>query len=304
VTVTAEPLVGWRIEAVAQDLAEEDAFELRGIMPAQGWRAFVRGTAAELQGAGRPLRGARLLIAGDLPRAAGLGSSAALCVALAMALLDEEPEDRLELAELCSQVENRWVGARTGLLDQLAVLLSEKGKALRLDMRGPDVEAIPLELHGFILAVLDSGASREHAASGYNRRREECRAACERLGLASLRDAGPGYARHLPHPLDLRVRHVVSENGRVDQAVAALEGGDPERLGSLLDASHASLRDDYEVSTPEVERTVEACKLAGAAGARVMGGGFGGSVLALYPPGVTPAAGSLVVAPGAAAGLM
>ena len=296
--------MGWRIEVAARDLGEEDAFELRGVLPVPGWRAFVRGTAAELQGAGRPLRGARLDISGDLPLGAGLASSAALCVALALALLGDEPEDRLELARLCSQVERRWAGAETGLLDQLAVLLAQEGSALRLDLRDLSATAVPFELGGWTLAVLDSGASREHAESGFNRRREECRAACEQLGLQSLRDAEPGDAERLPDPFAGRVRHVTTENARVDDAIAALRNGDLDRLGRLLDESHASLREDYEVSTPEVERAVEACRSAGAAGARIMGGGFGGSVLALYPPGAEPAPGSMAVAPGPAAHLM
>jgi galactokinase len=295
---------GWRIEAVARDLGEEDAFELRGVMPKPGWRAFVRGTAAELQAAGRPLRGTRLEISGDLPHAAGLGSSAAMCVALALALLGDEPRNRLELARLCSQVERRWAGAETGLLDQLAALLASPGHALMLDLRDVSAAPVPLELGDWTLAVLGSGTPREHAASGYNRRREECRAACAELGLASLRDAGPGDPDRLPDPLGRRVRHVLSENERVEQAVAALGDADLERLGHLLDASHASLRDDFEVSTPGVERAVEACRMAGAAGARVVGGGFGGAVLALYPPGAEPVAGSLAVEPGPAARLL
>jgi galactokinase len=264
----------------------------------------VRGTAAELQAAGRPLRGARLTISADLPRGAGLGSSAALCVALALALLGDEPPDRLELARLCSQVENRWAGAETGLLDQLAVLLAVEGSALRLDLRDVSAAPVPLELGGWTLAVVDSGSAREHRSSGYNRRREECRTAREELGLSSLRDARPEDAARLPDPLDRRLRHVASENERVEEAVGALRDGDLERLGRLLNASHASLRDDYEVSTPGLERAVEACRAAGAAGARVVGGGFGGSVLALYPPRADPVPGSLEVAPSPAAGLM
>jgi galactokinase len=302
--VTAEPLFGWQIEAAARDLGEEDSFELRGVMPKPGWRAFVRGTAAELQAAGRPLRGTRLEISGDLPRGAGLGSSAALCVAVALALLGQAPPERIELARLCSQVERRWAGAETGLLDQLAALLAEPGQALRLDLRDVSAAPVPLELGDWTLAVIDSGAPREHASSGYNRRREECRAACEQLGLPSLRAARAEDVARLPEPLDARVRHVVGENARVDDAVRALEAGDLEWLGRLLDASHASLREDYEVSTPEVERAVEACRQAGAAGARVMGGGFGGSVLALYPRGAEPVPGSLVVQPGPAARLL
>jgi galactokinase len=166
-------------------------------------------------------------------------------------------------------------------------------------MRGPTLETVPLDLGEHTLATLPSGADRSLASTGYNERREECRAACERLGIESLRDATTTAG--LPDPLDRRVRHVISENERVDAAVAALEAGDLGELGRLLDASHASLRDDYEVSTPQVERAVDACKAAGALGARIMGGGFGGSVLALFPPGREPLSGAVSVSPGPAA---
>jgi galactokinase len=153
-----------------------------------------------------------------------------------------------------------------------------------------------------VLAVLDSGAHRSIAHSSYNERREECRRAAELLGVASLRDARDGSA--LPAPLDRRVRHVLTENERVDAAVAALGAGDMPALGELLDASHASLRDDYEVSVPEVERAVAACRDAGALGARIMGGGFGGSVLALFPPGAHPPGAAIQVGPGPGARLL
>ena len=157
---------------------------------------------------------------------------------------------------------------------------------MRLDMRTLEAEQVELDLGDHVLAVLDSGASRSLAESGYNERREECRRAPRLLGVESLRDATDGAG--LPDPLDRRVRHVVTENERVDAAVAALGTRDPVALGELLDRSHASLRDDYEVSVPEVERAVTACSEAGALGARIMGGGFGGSVLALFPPGAEP----------------
>jgi galactokinase len=240
----------------------------------------------------------------DLPIGAGLSSSAAFAVALALALLGlagaDEP-DRVELAKLCSRVENEWVGARTGLLDQLAVLLGREGHALRLDCRTLETEQVPLDLGDWRLATLDSG---EEHGPGYNDRRDECERARRELGLESLRDAELGDAERLPAPLDARVRHVVSENGRVDAAVASLRGGDLQALGELLDASHRSLRDDYEVSTPAVERTVECCREAGAAGARIVGGGFGGAVLALFPPGAEPPSGAVPVSPGPAARLL
>ena len=163
---------------------------------------------------------------------------------------------------------------------------------------------MPLELAGWTLVTLDSGAVHSIAYSGYNERRRECREACEALGIGSLREARAEDLERLPEPLLSRARHVVTENGRVDATVAALRAGDLDEVGRLLDASHASLRDDYAASVAEVERTVERLKAAGAAGARMVGGGFGGAVLALLPPGVVAPAGSLVVAPGPPAGLL
>jgi len=300
VTVTAEPIDGERIEAHAADLDERDAFALAGDDgAAEGWRAFVRGTVAELRAAGHAVRACRLTIEGDLPHGSGLSSSAALEAALCLALLEDPDVDRVELAKLCSRVENDHVGAQTGLLDQLAVLCGQEGSALRIDFRDLSIEPVPLELGGWRLVTLDSGAAHEHAGGGYNERRAECAAACEALGIASLREAAS--AEGLPSPLDRRVRHVLSENARVDATAEALGAGDLREVGRLLDASHASLRDDYEASVPEVERTVAALKAAGAAGARMVGGGFGGSVLALLPPGVSPPGGSVSVAPGPAA---
>jgi galactokinase len=303
VTVTAEPLArGGRIEARALDLGEEDEFALEGVGgagSATGWRAFVRGTVAELRAAGHAVRSCRITIEGDLPHGSGLSSSAALEAALCLALLEDDDVDRVELAKLCSRVENDHVGARTGLLDQLAVLCGQDGQALRIDFRDLAIEPVPLVLGDWRLVTLDSGASHEHAAGGYNERRAECAAACQALGIGSLRDAVS--AEGLPAPLEGRVRHVLTENARVDAMAAALAAGDLARAGSLLRESHASLRDDYEASVPEVERAVEALERAGAAGARMVGGGFGGSVLALFPPGATPPDGCVSVAPGPAA---
>ena len=302
VTVEAADGPDGRVEATALDLGETDAFALRDPEPAGGWRAFVRGTAAELQRAGHALRGATLTIRGDVPRGSGLSSSAALEVALALLAHSGRPEpDRRELARLCSRVENDWVGAETGLLDQLAALYGREGHAIRLDMRTLAVDPVALRLDGWRLVTVDSGVAHTHAGSGYNDRRRECREACAALGIASLRDARAEDAARLPDPLDRRVRHVISENDRVDRAVAALRAGDLPALGALLDASHASLRDDYEVSVPAVEATVARLAAAGAAGARIVGGGFGGAVLALFPPDAAPPPDAVAVAPGPAA---
>jgi galactokinase len=301
VTVRAAAVAGHTIEADALDLGESDEFGLERPAAAPGWRAFVRGAVVELRGAGVPVAGARLEIAGDVPRGAGLSSSAALEVALCMALIGlsgAASPDRLALAKLCSRIENEWVGARTGLLDQLASLYGEQDRAVRIDFRSLEVTPTPLALKGFKLVTLDSGERHAHAASGYNARREECAEACELLGLESLRDATLEMADSLPAPLGDRVRHVVTENERVDQAVAALARGDLVAVGGLIDASHASLRDCYEVSTPAVEATVVRLRRAGAISARIVGGGFGGHVLGLLPPAVPVPEGAIEVRPG------
>ena len=268
---------------------------------------FVDGAVAELERAGFRLMPCRLVTESDLPQRAGLASSAAFTVAVCLALCaasDAEPPPALELARLCSRVENDWVGQPTGLLDQLASLHGRGGHALRLDLRALSVEPVPLRLEGHKLATLDSGAPRALADSGYAERREQCERAARELGIASLRDAAPADAGRLSEPLAGRVRHVVGENARVDAMVAALRGGDLAQAGRMLDACHRSLRDDYEASLPEVEAAVERATGAGALGARMVGGGFGGHVLALFPPGVAPPAGALEVRPGDGARLL
>jgi len=301
VTVEAEPAGGGEIHAEARDLGERDVFAAAAPEQADGWRAFVRGTVAELRAAGIDVPGARLEIRGDLPAGSGLSSSAALEAALCLALLalaDADEPDRVELAKLCSRVENNWVGAETGLLDQLAALCGRAGAAIRIDFATLDIAAVALELGGWRLVTLESGAQHSHASGGYNERRAECRAACAALGVEHLSLADPDEAERLPEPLRRRARHVLTENARVDAMVAALRAGDLEQAGRLLDASHASLRDDYEASVPEVEAAVATLERAGAAGARMVGGGFGGSVLGLLrPDGLVPA-GARAVAPG------
>jgi galactokinase len=297
----AEPL----IEAHAIDLGERDDFPLESPPPAEGWRAFVRGTVAELTRAGFRLVPARLEITGDVPRGAGLSSSAALEVALGLALLDlsasdahAAPVDRTSLARLCARVESNWVGARTGLLDQLASLYGEPDTALRIDFRTLEIEPVALRLGEWRLVVRDSGEQRSLASSGYNERRAECARACELMGVRSLREADVPSVAELPEPLRRRATHVIGENERVLAAAAALGKGDMAALGGLLNASQASLRDDYEVSTAAVDETVASLLAAGAAGARLIGGGFGGSVLALLPPGTAPAPDTREVRPG------
>jgi galactokinase len=163
---------------------------------------------------------------------------------------------------------------------------------------------VPLDLGDWRLVTLDSGETHDLATGGYNERRTECAEAVRLLGVDRLSAASPGAAAQLPDPLDRRARHVLEENARVDATVRALRDGDLAEVGRLLDASHASLRDLYDASTPAVERTVDGLRAAGAAGARMVGGGFGGHVLALLPPGVAVPEGAVEVVPGAGARLL
>jgi galactokinase len=292
VRVTAAARDDGDLVAHALDHGASDRFPLVAGDPerAGDWRDYVRGTVAELLAAGYALRAAELTVESSLPEGAGLSSSAALETALCLALLAvaglSPPDDRIVLARLCSRVETRWVGARTGLLDQIASLFGEREQALRIDFRTLEVTSVPLRIGDWRLVAVQSGEPHSLAESGYNERRSECERARELLELESLRDARPDSIAGLPAPLDRRVRHVVEENMRVDATIDALADGDLAEVGRLLDASHASLRDLYDASTAAVERTVAHLRELGAAGARMMGGGFGGSVLALLPPGV------------------
>jgi galactokinase len=310
VRVTATPGESDELLVTALDHGEQARFALSDHTPQpdHDWRDFVRGAIGELSAAGFTLRGGEVTIQGSVSEGAGLSSSAALEVALCLALLElagaSEPEDRVELARLCSRIENDWVGARTGLLDQLASLLGIAGQALRVDFRTLQTRGVPLRLGDWRLVTVDSGERRSLAASGYNDRRAECERARELLGLESLRDTRVEDLDQLPDPLVRRVRHVIEENARVDAAVAALENDDFGKLGALLDSSHASLRDLYEASTEAVERTVARLKDSGAAGARMMGGGFGGAVIALLAPGVDAPVGAREVRPAAGARLL
>ncbi len=298
------------IDAHARDLGERDEFALAEPETSSGWRAFVRGTVAELTRAGHKLAGAQLEIAGNVPQGAGLSSSAALEVSLCLALIalcadmQTETIDRMEIAALCARVENDWVGAHTGLLDQLASLYGAPDTALCIDFDTLTVEAVPLALDGWRLVILDSGERHAHANSGYNERRAECAAACELLGVGSLREAAIEELDALPAPLARRAMHVLGENDRVRATVSALKDGDLVAVGRLIDASHESLRENYEVSTPAVEAAVERLRRAGAAGARMVGGGFGGSILALFAPAATPPPDTYEVRPAAGAHLL
>jgi galactokinase len=242
-----------------------------------------------------------LLVSSDIPIGAGLGSSGALGVAVVRALRDafRIPLDDVAVARLAQRSENEFVGARSGIMDQMSASLGREGEALFLDCRSLAFERIPLPSEAE-LVVIHSGVAHDHSAGAYNDRRRECEEAARSLDVALLRDVGMDEllrTESLPDPLSRRARHVVTEDARVLDAVAALRARDLARLGELLDASHRSLRDDYEVSTPEVDLLVELVREQdGVHGARITGGGFGGSIVAVADVGTGHHAAALAVA--------
>ncbi len=263
-----------------------------GPVVAEGWPAD-RAWAAYPVGVARVLRehgtgGASLLIDSDLPQGAGLSSSAALECATALALCDLHGVeiDRPTLARLAQRAENEQVGVPCGLMDQAASLLCTQGRALMLDCRtglSSQVPFAPAE-SGLTLLVVDTRAAHALAGGEYARRRAECERAASLLGVDALRDVTDlaGALQKLPDPvLRRRVQHVVTENHRVEATVGLLRAGAVAELGAMLNASHLSLRDQYEVSWPEADRAVNAALRAGARGGRMIGGGFGGSVIVL-----------------------
>ena len=272
---------------------ETAGFDLDSIGPPRGvWIDFVAGTARALQEAGLPVSGFRGVLGGDLPIASGLSSSAALELAAAWALTgDLAPQiDRLQLARIAQRAENEYVGVQCGLMDQFAVASGERGRALLLDCRTNKWTSVAIP-DGLRLVVCHSGSDRVLAGSGYNKRRAECGQALAAIQqtdhhVRSLRDVDESMLDRLDSRLDeiamARTRHVVTENRRVTEAARALGGGDFETLGRLFAASHASLRDDYQVSSPELDLLVQiASVVPGVVAARMTGAGFGGCTVNL-----------------------
>jgi galactokinase len=259
----------------------------RSTRPAAGWARYVAAVARELADAGRAPGGFTGTVTSTVPVGAGLASSAALEVALALALGSSAPPATLtpvELAQLCRRAEHRATGTPTGIMDQLVCAGGVAGHALLIDCTSLRSEAVPLP-HAAQVVVVASGVQHELASSAYAERV----AACARIEaeIGPLRALAPGAEREITVPqLRARARHVLTENVRVRDMVAALTSGDLGAAGALMAESHASLRDDYAVSVPEVDALVDALAgTRGVHGARMTGGGFGGSVVALCEPG-------------------
>lgn len=298
----------WRLRSVdLDDTVELGPDELVPGTP--GWHSYLAGVVWALREAGHEVGGADLVLTSDVPLGAGLSSSAAIECAALTALadlngLDIAPIDRAKLARVA---ENAYVGAPTGLLDQAASTLCVADHALFLDCRTLETRQVPLAVTaaGLEILVIDTRTRHSHVDGEYAARRASCEEACRLLGVPALRDVtdlDDALAR-LPEQTGRRVRHVVTENQRVLDAMTALAAGDYPGLGRLMTASHASMRDDYEITEASVDLAVEVALAEGALGARMTGGGFGGCVLALVSADRVDAVSEAVTAAFAAAGL-
>jgi galactokinase len=254
------------------------------------WLDYVQGVTLAIAEQGLAFNGFDYLVRSDVPIGKGLSSSASLEIAMARAIrsLYELSLTDVELAFIGHKAETGFVGAPVGIMDQMVCSLGDRTSALFLDASTANFERIPLPAD-IALGVIDSGIAHQHASGAYRLRRQECQDAAVRLGVRQLRDVPPSDLRlveQLPEPLNRRARHVITENARVLAAVDALRGNDSKTLGALFLASHASMRDDFEISVPEIDTLVElaACDID-IIGARLTGGGFGGAVVMLCEQG-------------------
>jgi len=253
------------------------------------WAAYPLGVAWALQLAGATGRGVDIAIASDVPVGAGLSSSAAIEGATASALNDlwNAGLDRTALARVGRRSENEAVGAPTGIMDQMASMLGEPDAAIFLDCRTLETSLVRVGVAeaGLAILIMDTGVQHSHATGGYRERRESCERGAAIMGVPSLRDVSMGGLSRAEQLMDdvtfRRVRHIVTENQRVLDTVTTLRESGARAIGDLLVASHASMRDDFEISVPELDTAVEAALAAGAIGARMTGGGFGGAAIAL-----------------------
>jgi galactokinase len=290
-----------RVRAKSAELGSGwEEYRLGDEKPGRGWLDYVAGTTAVLARHGTPPPGLDVTITSTVPVGAGVSSSAALIVALLRALrtLIGFDVNDVELALMAQRVETDFVGAPVGVMDQMAASLGVPGEALFIDTRTLQTEHVIIP-PSIDLIVIHSGLTHSHVGGEYRTRREESFRAASLLGLGHLRDADLSWLpriERLPPVLARRARHVVTENQRVLEAVDALAREDPERLGALFAASHASMRDDYDISLPEIDTLVRiGTEQPDVYGARLTGGGFGGSVVMIARAGRAPAAARTVV---------
>ena len=278
-----------RVLLKAPNLRAEAEFSLEGIErdEKQPWSNYQRGVAWQLQQAGYSLRGMEAVIWGDVPVGSGLSSSAAVEVATAYAfkLLNDLEIDGVELALLCQRAEKEFVGVECGIMDQLIAVLGKKDHALLIDCQDLSTEQVAIPREASIV-VADTTKRRELLLSAYNERRQECERGAKLLGVGSLRQLSveefATREEELPEPIRRRCRHVIYENQRVLEGVDALKEADLEEFGRLMQESHRSLRDDFEVSSAELDLLVDAAlEVEGVYGSRLTGAGFGGCTVSL-----------------------
>jgi galactokinase len=301
VWIALEPRADRTVEVQSLEMGETAAADLDRLQrDERGWFAYIQGVAWALAEAGYRLAGWQGVVAGDVPIGAGLSSSAALEMAVARAFaaaagLDWHP---VEMAKVGQRAENAWVGVQCGIMDQLAAAAGVAGHALLIDCRSLEIRAVPLPL-GTAVLVLDTGTRRGLVNSAYNERRAQCHAAARYFGVPALRDVSlerfQERADGLPPTVRQRARHVISENVRTVRAAEAMMRGDAAEVGAAMNASHSSLRDDFEVSTPELDAMVECAQGQGDChGARMTGAGFGGCAVALVDGGAAEGAAARV----------
>jgi galactokinase len=270
------------------DYGSDAAFSLTELEhTAAGWSEYLKGMAWALLEAGYRLAGWDGVLAGDVPVGAGLSSSAALelATARAFAAVSDLAWDAKEMAQLGQRAENEWVGMNCGIMDQMISAAGDEGHALLIDCRSLDIQSVPLPPET-VVVILDTATRRGLVDSAYNERRAQCEAAARHFGVRALRDVSTeeleAAAKGLDRPTFRRARHVVTENARTLEAVEAMRAGDAQAMGHLMNASHASLRDDFEVSRQELDiMAAYAQQQKGCYGARMTGAGFGGCAVAL-----------------------
>jgi galactokinase len=306
VVLVATPRLDRRLRLQSLNMDGLGDLDLDELEPSGAWHDYAAGVAALMLRGGYRLFGLDATLAGTVPLGGGLSSSAAVEVAtaFALALASDLSITERELALLCQRAENDFVGAKVGVMDQFISVFGEPDQAIHLDCRSLATRAVPLPVReaGLALVVCDSGVKHAIAGGEYNRRRQECNAAVAVLKgtypeITNLRDVTPSMLRAAQgsfgadqETIFRRARHVVTENARVEQVINALKRNDWIAVGGALYASHASLRDDYEVSVPEIDALVEIARgTDGVLGARLMGGGFGGSTLTLIRRTALPA---------------
>ncbi|MBY0583126.1 MAG: galactokinase [Sphingomonas sp.] len=304
--IGAETRIAWRatggnhIDVVAIDFdVARDTIDLKATIKAVGhgdWRNYVRAMVTELITCGFPLRGAEIAITGTIPRGSGLSSSASLEVGLGHALMAAAgitPPAPTRMAQIAQAAENDFVGVRCGIMDQLASAAGQQDHALLIDCRSLDVKAVPIP-PGTTIMIIQSGVVRGLVDGHYNECRRECEVAASAMGVAMLRDAD--VAMLAAHRGDMsaaafrRARHVITENARTLAAADALAANDLTSLGALMADSHASMRDDFEMTVPPIDAMVAILQrvVGSAGGARMTGGGFGGAVVAVLPHQLVP----------------